>query len=324
MDPSLSPEIMTAASDLGFAALLLILLHITRPAYLAFRRRRAGFGIVFDSVSGLPVDRAAVSLRDLHGQVVRTVVTEKDGRYRLLAPKGEYTVEVVKAGFTFPSVHFKGKSENAIYGNLLPGDHILIKDHGAITKNIAIDKLDTAREHSPLNKRITLSKDMQFAIAWLSPFLALGIAYVQPHAWVIWSMYGIYMLMMLDRLFSFAPPQPPFGTVRDAATGEPLANAVVRILDSRFNKLLETQVTSPKGRYAFIVNRGAYRIYVRKRGYTGVILNFPAVKEDRTLMAKDVRLKKIGTQITPLSQTLKGTLAPLPEARTQEGYGDLA
>ncbi len=305
---------ISLATDLGFAALLLLLLHITRPAYLAFRRRRSGFGIVFDSVTGLPVDRATVSLRDLHGQLVRTVVTEKDGRYRLMAPKGEYRVEVVKAGFTYPSVHFHKQKENAIYDNLLPTDHIVIKDHGAITKNIAMDHVEKRGIGTTLGKNLVLPKGVQVGIAVLSPLMAVGMALLHS-SWTIWTLFACYIIALVNRLFSFSPPQPPFGTVRDAATGEPMQGVVVRILNSKFNKLLETQVTSPKGRYAFIIDAGAYRILFTKRGYKGVVLNFPHIKEARYLLAKDVRMAKIPTRLTPLTQNLRGTLEHMPEAK---------
>jgi 5-hydroxyisourate hydrolase-like protein (transthyretin family) len=289
----LSPTVLAILTDLAFGLFLLLLLHITRPAYLAFRRRRTGFGVVFDSVTGQPVDRATVSLRDGHGRIARTAVTEKDGRYRLMAPKGEYRIEVTKLGYTFPSV----------------------KDHGVITKNIPIDHVEKKGQRSQLGRELALPKGVQLAISGLSPFIAFGIGYVQQHSWVLWTMYACYLLALLNRLAAFKAPQPPFGTVRDDATGEPLPGVAVRLLNSKFNKVVETQVTSPKGRYAFIINKGAYKIHVTKRGYKGVILNFPHVDEDRFLLAKDVRLKKIPTRLTPLSPTLKGTLEPLPDDR---------
>ena len=318
-----TPSGMTLLTDLGFGLLLLLLLRLTRPAYLAFKRRRSGFGIVFDSVTGLPIDRGAVSLRDLHGQLVRTVVSEKDGRYRLMAPKGEYYVEVSKAGYTFPSELFKNKTSSSIYENLLPGNHIVIKDYGAITKNIAIDPVAAKDQRSAFTRNIALPKAVQNLIAWLSPLLALGIAYLEPYSWAIWSMYALYIAIMIGRLFSFKPPQPPFGTIRDAQTGEPIQGVVVRILQSKYNKLLETQTTSPKGRYAFIVGRGAFRVLMTKRGYKGVILNFPLIREDRFLIAKDVRMKMIPTRITPLAQTMRGTLEEMPEGDAHRGVGDL-
>jgi hypothetical protein len=67
---------------------------------------------------------------------------------------------------------------------------------------------------------------------------------------------------------------------------------MVRIFEQKYGKLLETQVTSAKGRYAFVVKKGRYRLLVQKQGYKSVIINFPDVKDDHFLLAKDVMLHK--------------------------------
>ncbi|MFZ6014761.1 MAG: carboxypeptidase-like regulatory domain-containing protein [Patescibacteria group bacterium] len=80
-----------------------MLLRLTRPAYLSFRRRKSGYGVVFNSVTGKPESRAIVSLQTLGGRTFRTAPTDQDGRYNLVAPKGDYILEVRKQGFSFPS-----------------------------------------------------------------------------------------------------------------------------------------------------------------------------------------------------------------------------
>ncbi len=275
-----------------YAVLLVLLLKLTRPAYLAFRRRRAGYGVVFNSVTGIPEALASVSLRDLHGQVVRTAVSDKHGRYKLLAPKGEYYVEVKKFGYTFPSVWMK-QPEQLVYENVLPSKHVVIKDYGVMTKNIPIDPASGAGTASWL-PRLRLSKHMQYAIAFLSPLIALAIPSFQGNSIIAWVLFGLYMVVLFNRMFSFKLASPPFGVVRDAVNGFPLEKAVVRIFDSAYNKLLETQVTSPKGRYAFVINRGAYRIRIECKGYKTVVLNYPHITHDVYVLAKDVRLKRVG------------------------------
>ena len=53
----------------------------------------------------------------------------------------------------------------------------------------------------------------------------------------------------------------------EPAPGQPLSTAVVRIYDSKHNKLLDSQVTDRKGRYGFIVGQGKYYLMVEKAGY---------------------------------------------------------
>jgi hypothetical protein len=64
------------------------------------------------------------------------------------------------------------------------------------------------------------------------------------------------------------PPKPKsWGIVYDEKTKEPISLAIVRIFETRFNKLLETQVTDGKGRYAFLVGKNRYQLLTEKQGY---------------------------------------------------------
>lgn len=257
-----------------------------------FRRRHNGYGVVFNVYTGEPQATAVIRLKNLMGRIVRTVVTDREGRYRLMAPKGEYYVQVDKPGYFFPSRVLVRQKQSRFYNNLLSGDHIFIQDHGVITKNIAIEP--QVSERKPLFLRgIHLGKNVQYWILLIGSFLGLVFVLIQITSWLAWLIYLVYSAIMIGRLTSFKPAQPPFGTIRDSATKQPLTQVIVRIMDKQYNKILETEITSSKGRYAFIVKRGGYRIMIEKKGYRKVILNFPQIKKDGFLLAKDVFMTKI-------------------------------
>jgi len=273
----------------GFAATLLLTARLTRQLFRAFKRRKKGYGTVFDSATGKPVQLAMLSLRDLHGQIVRTAVADNIGRYRLLAPRGEYYLNVGKPGYTFPSKRVTKDKNRSVYENILPSPHIQIQDYGVMTKNIPLDPANGAAP--AWWKGWSLGKHAQQALSLTISLAALAFAYWMRDIFT-WSIFVLYAFFMLRRLFSLKPPEPPFGTVMDAETKKPLADVVVRILETRFNKLLETQVTLSKGRYAFIVNRGSFMIMAKKPGYRTVVLKFPKIKSDGFLLAKNIKLKK--------------------------------
>ncbi len=274
-------------------------LKLTWPLYIAFRRRRSGFGMVFNSVTEKAEALASVSLRDLHGRTVRTTVSDKDGRYRLIAPKGEYTVDVVKHGYTFPSRFVTKEKNDTLFENILPATHIIIKDYGAITKNIAIDPPAGTRKPSFFSTRFHLSKKAMNMMAVAGPLVGAIVVWAERDSIIVWTLFVVYLIILGGRVFSFKPPEPPFGTVTDEETKKPLGNAVVRIFDNRFNKLMETQITSAKGRYAFIVNRGSYKIYIQHQGYRSLIIKFPHVDKDGVLLVKDVKLKRLKNKPAP-------------------------
>lgn len=315
--PSFLADLLTPwlIGDAVFTLVLILLLSLSRPVYLAFRKRRAGFGVVFNSITGKPEPLAAVRLvtPGQYGQTVSTAITDKQGRYRLTAHPGEYLVDVKKEGFVFPSRYLKEKS--LTYDNILPSARIIVKDHGVITKNIPIDPVDVAGKSQIFRGGIFFSKSIQYAIAYLSPF----VLYLYPvirHSWLAWGLFWAYVLLVLHRMFTYTPGQPAFGTVRDGVSHEPVEQAVVRIFSTKFNKLLETQITGPRGRYAFVVQPGAYYLLIKKPGYRSVRMNFPAIKKDGFVLAKDVTLQRAPIQYVDENPEPAGTPPPVMPAST--------
>ena len=85
--------------------------------------------------------------------------------------------------------------------------------------------------------------------------LAVGMVVVQG---------GVYYLA--HRLA--APPKlRSWGIVYDEQTKRPLANAVARIFEPKYNKLLETKITDSKGRYAFLLGPSKYYAVFEKQGF---------------------------------------------------------
>lgn len=279
---------------IGYGLLLLLLLRLSRPVYLAFRRRHSGYGVVFNSITGLPESLVSVRLvtPGTHRRIVSTAITDRHGRYRLTAKPGDYRVEVVKDGVTFPSRYLKQKS--ALYDDLLSAAHVVIKDHGIITKNIAVDPVAlSAARSKAFRAHVHLGSATQYFLAYGTPFLLV----LFPIAWdsrVAWVLFWWYVVVILHRMLTYKPPQPSFGTVRNAATHEPVERAVVRIFGTKFDKLMETQMTGPRGRYAFVVRPGSYYITISKPGYRTVRLNFPNISKDGYALAKDVEMTRLG------------------------------
>ncbi|MDQ7814386.1 MAG: carboxypeptidase-like regulatory domain-containing protein [Patescibacteria group bacterium] len=286
---------LTLITAAVYAAFLILSLRLTFPMYVAFRKRKSGFGTIFNSVTEKPEALATISLKNVHGLVVRTTVSDAEGRYRLIAPRGEYTIEVSKHGFSFPSRNVTKEKNPSVYDNILSTKRINIKDFGAMTKNIPIDP-GAERGSGFFSLRLNLNKNEMNILLLLSLAVSVTILYILWQSILIWLIFVIYVAILAGRFLTFKPPQPPFGTIRDESNKRPIEKVVVRIFETRFNKLLETQITSAKGRYAFIVQRGSYRIMFRQDGYKTVIMNYPAIKEDGTLIAHDIKMKKAEKQ----------------------------
>ncbi len=288
-------------SAIGFFIYALLLsgsYRVTLPVYLKFKRRKEGYGTIFNSYTGEPIDLARIRLVDAHGIPMATAVTDRYGHYRLIVSPGEYQLDVAKEGYTFPSVFLQKAERSATYDNIIPSSRIRIKDHGIMTKNIPIDPVHPQHRWSRVFRRwVVLNENTQLLVAWLSPFAALLFPAVVPMTLIAriftWIVALLYSGAMARRFITFKPGRGAYGTVTDVRSNAPLDRVIVRLFDSKYNRHLQTLTTSEKGRYAFLVNAGSYYILMNKDGYKTVRLNFPNIPNDTYPLATDVKMKRI-------------------------------
>lgn len=275
-----------------FTALSGIVLTISHPVQAKFNRSKSGFGTVFNSMNGKPVDLARIRLVDIHGLTVASAVTDRSGHYRLTGLPGEFTVDVLKPNYIFPSIFLKEFRRSKMYENVLSSQKIKIKDYGIITKNIPIDPINETNRYSKIFSRwLIISDNVQLLISYLSIFFVL-YPILYPTHYFAWLILAIHLFVIFYRIVNFRPGKPQFGTIADAQDGSPIEKVVIRLFDASFNKILNTQITSIKGRYAFLVNKGSYYMTLQKEGYKPVRLNYPNITRDSYPLATNVKMKK--------------------------------
>lgn len=283
----------TAISFANFLPFLYAL--FTQPLLLLGRRKRKKWGVVYNSLTKMPIDLAVVRLVEAQtGRVVRTRITDKEGRYFFIAKPGIYRIEVKKPGFIFPTVHLRDAKEDFQYLDVYHGEIIKVSESSRqITANIPVDPIAGAEKPKAMVLRSYLRK-AQKHIASFSVFLALALLIVNPS----WLMFGYVLLQLaiLGLFWRLAKPGKPkgWGIVYDKNTKKPLNNAIVRIFDSEYNKLLETRVTDSQGKYSFLVGNNKYYAVYEKPGYNTKKLSpidYTKMKE-KSLVAYDVGLEK--------------------------------
>lgn len=58
-----------------------------------------------------------------------------------------------------------------------------------------------------------------------------------------------------------------WGTVINSITRRPIGDALVRVFETEFNKMKESQITDPLGRFGFLVDPGVYTVTAEKQGF---------------------------------------------------------
>lgn len=107
---------------------------------------------------------------------------------------------------------------------------------------------------------------LQASIAVSVPAIAVANPAVAVNA-VQWFYYINYLFSWILSLVGLKKRRRPWGVVYDAITKNPIDLAIVRLIDGKTKKLIETQVTDKNGRFSFVPTPGEYSISVAKQEF---------------------------------------------------------
>lgn len=293
---------------------------LVQPLRLLRRRRGQAWGVVYNSLSRLPEDLAIVRLKDSRtNRIVRSQVTDSAGRYSFLVGPGIYRLEVSKFGYTFPSHVVEGEVDGP-YAEVYRGGSFDVRSEGNVVAfNIPLDPPEApATDAAVRSKTARLARRRNLAVLPLGiGFLAFALRPTAMTGLLLGAQFVTYLIF--KRLAEPSEPKT-WGTVFDQDTGRPVAQAIVRVFEDKYNKLLETQVTDSAGRYHFRVGRNTYHLTVSKPGYfkTETTPFDLTGGEEAVVIASDLPLRRdLGAEIEPPKAVLPpappppvGTVAP--------------
>lgn len=228
-----------------------LLIYITVTSlWLGLRGKKTRFGMVQNALTRLPVDLAIVRLQFSDTKkTIRTAVTDRLGRFYLFAPQGAYEVDVTKPGFTFPS----------LFTDFSP--HVTISEHMPVMQEILpadpiIQEPTVARTQW---KR--LGRHAHAIIAIGSPILGATSAVIVQKWWLVGLAIFNICTYLIFRHFKKQNEPSAYGIILDAEK-KPIANCVVRIFETKYNKLIASTLTDTHGRYGVLIGPGTYVIKV--------------------------------------------------------------
>ena len=279
----------SAVGFTGFASYAMFL--VTQPLALLDRRRRKAYGTVYNVGTKLPVDLAIVRLLDATGQkAIATRVTDHLGRYLFLAPPGTYQIEVKKPGFVFPPARTISGIADGPYADLHVGGAVATVE-GVVAKNIPLEPASDTRSNAKV-----LASAARFKLQWAFTAFGPGFAaasYVVTPRWEQVAALAVQLALSLvfTRIANKRKPKG-WGVIR-TAQGQPVARAIVRVVEDAYNKVLEAQVTDTAGRYAFLVGQNRYFVTAEHAAHGAArteTVDFARTKEP-SFIAKDITFK---------------------------------
>jgi hypothetical protein len=242
----------------------------TSPFLMLSRKRRRAFGVVYNSMTKVPVDLAIVRLYSIPDNVlVKTTITDFGGRYFILAAPGKYRLEVSKSQFTSPSTYLNSQANDGPYLDVYQGQSLTITDARAnVTVSIPIDPIVVDSPHIVRRFRTRkLITFVQWALGLSGLGLAIAVAIVTPS--VVTIVLAGMQLVIMALVWRLARPKRPkgWGVVYDQRTKQPLRQAIIRLFEPKYNKLIDTTITDSRGRYSFLLGPSYYYATYTKDGY---------------------------------------------------------
>jgi prepilin-type N-terminal cleavage/methylation domain-containing protein len=292
--------VLTVNSTTSAAALLTYL--FTQPLFVFSRRKHRAWGVIYNSLTKLPVDLAVIRLFDAKtGKRIKSAVTDRAGRFSFLVLEGEYLLEVAKIGFSFPSQLVTGAKEDGQYTNVYDGKEVKVAAGGELlTPSVPIDPV-TKEENDHAAIRRNYRKQIQRGIAILTPTIGILCFIISPNILTGLLLFGQLSAYWLFKRLAITREPKQWGYIYEKGVGRAISNAVLRIFALPYHKLAETQVSDRRGRYHFRVGSGLFYLTASKNGYDKTEsepLDL-TTRRDPTVLASNipmVRLKSIPTE----------------------------
>ena len=293
------------------------------PFAVFFGKKRNKYGTVYNALSKMPVDLAVVRLYDASTKsLVATKITDKQGRFHMLAKKGSYVLAIGKPGFIYPTQYLKDDKEDTAFIDVYHGEIIEVTEDGTpLTMNIPLDPREASVKSEKFEVRSYLKKKAQIIIS-MSGIILSGIALVIYPTALIAGFFAVHILLyMLFRRVAASRRPKSWGVVYDEKTNKPLVHAIVRIFDTKFNKLLETYVTDGSGRYSFLVGKNAYQVVGAKDGYAQTktkVIDLTTAQTENGVISEDLDLNK-DVETSKMNLDKNGRIQDIPLQPNPEG-----
>jgi hypothetical protein len=114
--------------------------------------------------------------------------------------------------------------------------------------------------------------------------IVLGILEVLLHLSLLnWLLYLYYLLTYMLEAIGGAKKRKNWGQVYDSQTKSPVFMAIVRLIDAKTDRIVETKVTDKDGNFGFVMREGDYYIKVTKGGF-----KYPSAEVDKGVNRDDI------------------------------------
>ena len=246
----------------------LLRLLFFQPVLLLGKRKRAGWGQIYNSLSKLPLELATVRLFNAKtGSLSQSRVTDNKGRYAFTVEPGEYKLQVQKNNMIFPSALLKNYNSDGRRVDIYHGETIIASENEAVvTVNVPLDPIGEHKTPSRLYWE-RMGRSVQYGISWVGLVMTAFALLVKPGLYVgALFIIHLFILMLFVRL-AVPAKLKSWGIVYDKLDRRPLGQVIARLFNAQFNKLVSTEITNRKGFYHFLAGDSKFYLTYEHKDY---------------------------------------------------------
>jgi hypothetical protein len=250
---------------------LVVQLVIGILSFFGFVKKSRPYGLVYDSITKKPIDRAVVRVYNMSDKLVWTDVTSAFGTFGANLPIGRYKILVVKPGYKFPSTVVSSPIDYPLEP-VYHGEVIKFNRRNEFNIVIPMDQIEKkgiAKTIAKLFSSASILVKLGHILLFLAGFLlAVHTVYLYPSSYNLIALifYVPALFLVLRNLFI---KERSKGMVIDR-NGNPIAGVTVTLKEMRFDKFVAKRVTDKNGEYQMIVPNGTYQLGIMDEGYRAV------------------------------------------------------
>lgn len=245
--------------------------------WLGILKNTGKWSVVYDSKTKLPLDPAYVTVRNIQGVEIASVITDIDGRFALILPPGIYTIDVQKTNYAFPSYEMKKTKTDGQYINLYYGERIELAREGSIHISIPMDQLGSDwNQEEKARKNVFLrfgnedSLAASEALYLVIGLIVVSVQYLYYKDAFLYQLFLGYCVVIFAKAVWFVFQSEKMGhsyVVDRKGSSVPFARVTVFRAKSK-NQLLRT-TTSFEGQFTALVPKGKYYLTIETRDAAG-------------------------------------------------------
>lgn len=246
--------------------------------FFGVRKQIKSWGTVYDSVTKQPIDPAYVVVHPSNdmSKEVATAITDIDGRYGFLLPRGAYRLEANKTHYVFPSRLLAGKKSDELYDNLYFGDPFLTDEGDVVNLNVPLDPVgfdwnEFAKQHSTFFQ-IYSNRELRrlriIRIITIVGFISTVLAVVFTPGWLNIGVLGLYLILFVVQAWWRFHHRVV--SVKQGLTGRPVPFAIIRAFYTDLGQEAKHVVADSFGRFYILLRPGEYYFTIETRGADGV------------------------------------------------------